>query len=136
MNILHDLFAVLLMIPSWVWISLAVAAKAITAFFMLWVFFLAVMHLQWADKTGRLARCAPIVQKMARVVLLLGQLQNLTLRWSFSILLFWDFELVKEWGISPQVERLANGPDGWQKERAIWWRDNVLKPFDEYGGHD
>ncbi len=138
--ILNDFIMFFAMIPWQVWLALGFLFNAVKWFAILWVFFLAVMHLKDADKNGVLATLDPRVQKAAYVVLAVGIIINLLVRVCFSWMVFGEipppFRYWGEWAVSAQVKRLCNEGDGWRQQRAFWWRDNVLKPFDLWGGHD
>lgn len=138
--VLNEFLMLFAMVPWWVWVGLGFLLNAAKWFVILWILFLAVMHLKDADRTGVLATLDPKIQKLARFVLAIGILVNLLVRVCFSWLIFWEipppFKRWGEWAVSAQVKRLCNEGSGWRQQRAFWWRDNVLKPFDLWGGHD
>ncbi len=137
MKTILDLFPFLGLVPLWVWISLGVLLRITEALFVLWVFFLAVMKLQDLDKSGELAKLHISVRIAARTVLIIGVVMNAFCRVCLTSVLFVDPPRWGEWGVSAQVKRLWT--DGgwwpWQKRWAIFWRDNVLGPFDATKRH-
>ncbi len=143
MNYIYIQFmALLATVPREVWLVTGFLLEAVKWFFILWVFFLAVMHLQDAQKTGVLATLHRNVQIAAQIVLYTGVTINLLVRVLFSWLLFWEVpppfnpRRWGEWAVSAQVKRLCNEGTGFRQQRAFWWRDNVLRPFDQWGGHN
>lgn len=101
----------------------------------LWVFFLAIMKLQDVRDDNVLKTLDPTIQKAAKLVLFLGALLNLLVRWTVACAIFGVFPKTSETGVSMLVARLRAGPEGWRKERAQWWTRNVLGPFDRSGRH-
>lgn len=113
--------------------------------FVLWILFLAVMHVRDARDDGTLARLHWSVKWAAYLVLAIGVVLNFFVRMTITCWLFWDGWTWGEWGVSPQVERLRkeaaelkddNEPIPLGHIVAIWFGDNYLKPFDKTGGHD
>ncbi len=127
-------------VPWQAWVVLGFLFNAAKWFFILWLFFLAVMKLRDVEKTGVLITLDIKMQYAARLVLLIGVTINLFVRVCFSWLVFWEvpppFKRWGEWAVSAQVKRLCNEGTGFRQQRAFWWRDNVLRPFDMWGGHD
>lgn len=115
---------------------------AVAVFYLLWVHFLAVMHLKDARDAvpSILAAVHKSVQILADIVLAVGVILNLLFRVFLSWLIFWEvpppFKYWGEWATSAQVKRLCNTGSGFRQRRAVWFRDNLLKPFDKSGGHD
>lgn len=136
----EQLLALLALVPWWAWAMAGFVVNFVKWFFILWVFFLAVMKLKDVEKSGVLATLHPNVQLAARTVLLIGVTINLFVRVCLSWLVFWEipppFKHWGEWAVSAQVKRLCNEGSGWRQQRAFFWRDNVLRPFDLWGGHD
>jgi len=123
-------------IPWWVWSALGFLLHAAKWLFILWILFLAVMKLQDVEKSGVLATLDPRVQKLARAVLIVGILYNAFVRVFLSWMIFWELPRWGEWAVSAQVKRLCNEGSGWRQERAEWWSDNMLGPFDATGRHN
>ena len=101
----------------------------------LWVFFLAIMKLQDVRDDGVLETLDPAIQSAAHVVLVLGSVLNLFVRWTVACLIFGVLPKTSEVGVSMLVARLRQGPAGWRQARAQWWTNNVLGPFDRSGRH-
>jgi len=139
-QLITNFWLVMAFVPWQVWAALGFLAQAVKWFAILWVFFLAVMKLRDVEKTGVLITLDRRVQIAARVVLAIGVTINLFVRVFFSWLVFLEvpppFKHWGEWAVSAQVKRLCNEGSGWRQQRAFWWRDNVLRPFDMWGGHD
>lgn len=140
MNALHSSYASFIAlfaaIPWQVWAALIFSLKAAQWFLTLWILFLAVMKLQDVDKSGVLATLDWRVQKLARLVLIIGLGVNAFVRVFLTWLVFLEWPRWGEWGVSAQVQRLwSSDAEGWRKERAKFWRDNVLGPFDATKRH-
>lgn len=101
----------------------------------LWILFLACMNLGDVRRSGVLATLHPFIQRAAMAVYAMGAAVNLLARHTVACLIFGVGWERGELGISALVDRLCDGPDGWQKDRALWWRKNVLGPFDPSGKH-
>ena len=96
----------------------------------LWMLFLATMNLNEAKNAGQLHGFALWA---GYTVLLEGLLWDAFIQFTFASLI-WG-EPPREWTVSGRVARLCAGPDGWRKDRAVWFRDTLLKLFDRSGGH-
>lgn len=108
------------------------ALSVFAAFFTLWILFLAVMHLKEARDSGVLAARPWVIRALAYMVLAVGVVFNLFVRVCLSWVIFWEIPRWGEWAVSAQVKRLCAAGN----TRAVWFRDNLLKPFDKSGGHD
>lgn len=118
------------------WLVPIVALIGFDMVFRLWVFFLAIMKLQDVRDDGVLETLDPWVQRAAQLVLVLGSLLNLLSRWTVACAIFGVIPKAGEVGISMLVKRLREGSPGWRQERAQWWTNNVLGPFDRSGRHN
>ncbi|MES2685494.1 MAG: hypothetical protein V4706_01665 [Pseudomonadota bacterium] len=110
--------------------ALCVVLGAILGMRYLWVLFLAVMNLQQTRDEGKLS---PFAKWSGYTVLAEGLVVDALIQFTVANLIWW--ERPQEWTVSGRVARLCNGPDGWRKVRAIWFRDTLLKSFDRSGGH-
>jgi len=107
--------------------------------FVLWILFLAVMHLRDARDAGTLAALHWSVLWAAYLVLAVGVALNFFVRQTITCWLFWDGWTWGEWGVSPQIERIRYQEGGAVTRGhrlAVWFGDNYLKPLDKTGGHD
>lgn len=115
-------------------------ALMLATFFMLWVFFLAVMKLRDIREAGKLK--GPILYP-AYVVLVVGYLLD-----AFSNLLLSIFVLEPprysgglsnwrkwEWTVSERTKRLALA-GAWRGKFSQWLRTIFMSPADARGGHD
>ena len=108
----------------------AMAAAALLATWLLWVFFLAVMHLQEARNAGRLTTWNT---RIGYSVLFVGYLLDFIVNMTFAVLLF--LELPRETTVSARIERLVLYGTGWRQTVAIWVRRTLLATFDPSGRH-
>lgn len=105
----------------------------------LWVYFLAVMHLRDAIEDGKVK--SRKVLYAAYCVLAFAYLLDMCFQWTLAFLLFRELPPTTadrpwiELTFSARVKRLASSADGWRRDRAIWYRDHVLSPFDRSGRH-
>lgn len=102
----------------------------IAAFWVLWVLFLAVMNLNEAKIAGTLSRA---VLAPAYLTLWIGLLVDFIVQVTFASVLW--LELPREATVSARVARLIKSGHGYRHDLAVWFRDNLLKPFDRSGGH-
>lgn len=108
----------------------AVAGAMLLATWLLWVFFLAVMHLQEARDAGRLTTWNT---RTGYSVLFVGYLLDFTVNMTFAVLLF--LELPHETTVSARIQRLVLYGTGWRQKVAIWIRSALLATFDPSGRH-
>lgn len=100
----------------------------VVTFYVLWVHFLAVMHLK--ERLDKLTKPALILGK---VTLFVGLL--LDLFWQvFPATILW-VELPKELTVSGRVQRLCKSGHGYRYNLAVWFKDNWLALFDPSGDH-
>lgn len=69
----------------------------------------------------------------AYLVLALGYIVDFIVQIGPASLLW--LELPKETTVSARVARLVRSGHGYRYKLAVWFRDNLLKLFDESGGH-
>lgn len=105
-------------------------AAGLLSFWVLWVLFLAVMNLQEAKDSNTLPR--PILIP-AYITLWVGLIVDLFVQLTFATIIW--LELPRELTVSGRVARLIESGGGYRKNLAIWFRNNMLKPFDRSGGH-
>ena len=112
---------------------------AIKLAWSLFVYFLAVMHLRDAIEDGKVK--SRKVLYVAYCVLVFAYLLDVCFQWTLAFLLFRErppFKAARPWlelTFSERTKRLAAGPNGWRRDRAIWYQNHVLSPFDRSGRH-
>lgn len=99
------------------------------AFWLLWVFYLAVMNLKRVRDTHGLSVAAKI---MGYPALYIGILLDFLVNVTVCTVLF--LELPKETLVTSRLQRHANGK-GWRKSLAIWFGAALLNDFDPSGNH-
>lgn len=103
---------------------------AVSSIWVLWVMYLACMNLMRARDTGTLTKPAYYFGLTVLYPgLLLDVLVNLFC--VTAILL----EIPKEWTVSSRVERHCETGQGWRKAVCLFFRLNLLAPFDTSGKH-
>jgi len=103
------------------------------AFAVLWVIYLAVMNLN--ERKDMLKGANKL---FGTVVFYLGLIWDFIVQVGPASLLW--VELPREMTVSARVARHCKAsPKGglplYRHKLALWFRDNLLKPFDESGGH-
>lgn len=106
------------------------ALYSLSAFWCLWVLFLAVMNLGQAKVEGKLHGFALYA---GYTVLGVGLLVDLVVQVLVASVLW--LELPRELTVSERVARLCKSGIGWRKDLALWFRRVLLAPFDRSGGH-
>lgn len=104
------------------------ATYAVLAFWLLWVFFLCVMLLD-----EHKANLKGFVRLLAYFTLAVGLSLDFLVQVGPASVLW--LELPKELTVSGRVKRLCATGGGYRYKLAIWFRDNLLAPFDKSGGH-
>jgi hypothetical protein len=112
-----------------------IALSVVATFYLLWVHYLAVMHLRDVRDDGRAdasKAMTPFAYKCGLVVLFIGELLDLA---GELLCTFIFVDLPRELTVSGRVKRLCL-TTGWRGSFARWFRDNFLSKFDRKGGHD
>lgn len=103
---------------------------AALAFWLLWVFFLAVMNLKQTLDEGRLTGFPLLMGYLTYgaglVIDFVVQVGPASLLW---------LELPREWTVSRRVSRLCREGHGYRYNLAFWFQQHMLAPFDRSGGH-
>lgn len=107
-----------------------IALYGIASLFGLWVLFLAVMNLKQARDAGKLHKAA---FAFGVPVLVVGYALDVFVQMTVAVVIF--AELPRELTVSGRVNRLIESGGGWRKREAEWFRDVLLAPFDQSGGH-
>jgi hypothetical protein len=100
------------------------------SFWLLWVFYLAVMNLKRAGDAGQLTKTAKI---MGFPVLFVGLLIDFLVNIFVASFIF--LELPQETLVTARLARHIKGPDSWRKKVAKWICSTLLDSFDPSGKH-
>lgn len=100
------------------------------AFWLLWVLFLAVMHLNDAKRAGTLRGFALYA---GYTVLAMGLLVDFVVQMTAATLLW--LEWPRELTVSGRVARLLVQGSGYRYRLARWFQRTLLAPFDASGEH-
>jgi hypothetical protein len=113
---------------------LATAAQTIAGgiftFYILWIFYLAVMSLTHAQKTGRLTRAS---RTLGLPILLIGYAADVLVNATLFSLLVWD--LPREYTVTQHINRLLRHGKPLQKTISHWVCHHLLDTFDPSGKH-
>jgi uncharacterized membrane protein len=101
----------------------------VTSFYILWVFFLAVMSLKRAKDAGTLSRHALV---LGTPVLIVGLLVDLLCNVLLSVIFL---EFPQEWTVTARLKRHKYSGRGWQQAFASALGDHLLDDFDPSGLH-
>ena len=108
---------------------LVILAKAFGSVYMLWVHYLAVMHLKEARDRGELVG---FVRYPSYLVLAVGLAWDFFVNVTVCTLMF--FELPREKTVTSRLKRHINS-EGWRSTVAAWICLNLLNRFDPSGNH-
>ena len=97
-------------------------------FYVTWFFFLAVMALASAQRSGRLS---PTAHALGLPMLWVGLALDFCTNMVASALFA---EFPKEFLLTVRCDRHLHDADGWRKKLAGWLCRNLLDPF-QSGGH-
>lgn len=112
------LYAILLF-PAYFVLSLSI----------LWVMYLAVMHLREARDAGKLSKESA---SLGMIVLAIGYLWDGWVNFTTMTVLFVEFP--KETTVTARLSRHIKG-EGWRKRVATWFCRELLNDFDPSGCH-
>jgi uncharacterized membrane protein YhaH (DUF805 family) len=98
-------------------------------FYILWIFYLAVMNLKRVRDLGLMSKTAKV---LGYPVLLVGYALDIFLNVTVMTLIL--FELPKETTISSRLKRHNRESTGWRKSVARWF-EPLLDPYDPSGDH-
>lgn len=109
--------------------SLAYLATSFVLIYALWIFYLAVMNLDRANKQGKLVKLAYV---FGMPVLFVGLFLDLLVNVFVMTPLL--FELPREFTVTARLKRHNRQSTGWRKRLAVWF-EPLLDPFDPSGDH-
>lgn len=110
-------------------IYLAYLLTSFFGFYLLWIFFLAVMNLKRVQDEGKLTKTA---YALGMPVLFVGLLLDLLVNtFVMTIILL---ELPQEYTVTARLKRHNRTSDDWRKSIAMWF-EPLLDPFDPSGDH-
>ena len=108
---------------------LGYVAYSLLAFWILWIFYLAVMNLSRARDAGTLSKSALYLGTPVLVIgLVLDFLINVFI---MSLVLF---ELPKEGTVTSRLKRHFKNSTGWRLTIVKWFK-SILDPYDPNGSH-
>lgn len=93
------------------------------------IFYLAVMKLRDAQKSGLLECVHVSVHRLGYAILFVGLVLDTLLNWILLTITFW--ELPKEFLSTTRIVRHKFRSYGWRHTQSVWWCRNWLTPFDE-----
>ena len=106
------------------------AAYGIGSIYVLWLFYLAVMHLARARENGTLSRPALY---LGYPLFLIGYLLDVFVQIVVMSVLF--FDIPRDWTVTGRMKRYINTETGWREAVAIWMCSHLLNAFDPDGKH-
>lgn len=110
-----------------------IAAAVVLSIHLLWVYFVAVMHLKHMQADGKLTGG---VKFMGYPALAVGLALDLAVHLVVGSVLFLELPARREWTLSARLWRLSNQDrDDWRKRLAIYLRTSILDPVDPSGIH-
>ncbi len=100
------------------------------AFYVLWLFYLAVMNLYRAKKAKQIS---DVALWLGYPILIIGALIDLMVNVLLMTLIFaeWPRELL----VTKRLERHVKVKQGWRSKLAYWTCHNLLNAFDPSGDH-
>lgn len=109
---------------------MVVLAYILLAFYVLWLFYLAVMNLYRAKKANQIS---VVALWLGYPILILGALLDLIVNVLLMTLVFneWPQELL----VTKRLERHVKAKQGWRSKLAYWICHNFLNAFDPSGDH-
>lgn len=108
---------------------LAYALLSLSAFYALWIFYLAVMNLSRTKKTGQLSTTALI---LGTPVLLVGYLLDFLV--NVFVMTAVLLELPQELTVTARLKRHHKESTGWRLAVVLWF-EPILDPYDPSGDH-
>lgn len=108
---------------------LLLALAVVLAFYVLWIFYLAVMNLKRVRDQGKLEKIAFI---LGYPLLLIGYALDIFL--NITVMTVILLELPRETTITSRLKRHNKQSSGWRKRVAMWF-EPILDPFDPSGNH-
>ena len=97
--------------------------------YLLWVHFVAIMHLMHMRADGLLTRSQKAIGYTALAV---GLVLDLAVQIAITPLFL---DLPREWTVSGRLWRLSNGKSGWRQRLALTLRTALLDTADPSGTH-
>lgn len=104
-------------------------AWALGGFYVLWLFYLAVMNLARAKRAGLLSKTASV---LGLPILLIGYLLDLLL--NVTVMTVVLIELPQETTVTARLKRHHLESTGWRLAVVLWF-EPLLDPYDPSGDH-
>lgn len=101
----------------------------IAAVYLLWLHFVAIMHLKHMRADGLLTRSQ---RAFGYPALVIGLVLDLAVQIAVTLVFL---ELPREWTVSGRLWRLSNGRAGWRQRLALTLRTALLDTADPSGTH-
>jgi hypothetical protein len=111
------------------WTVIAYPLYAFLVFWVLWVFYLAVMNLKRARDAGTLSKTAWV---FGMPVLLVGYALDIAVNLTLMSLILW--EPPKEFTMTARLKRHHKQSTGWRLAVVLWF-EPLLDPYDPGGDH-
>lgn len=109
------------------------AVMCVLVVHLLWVYFVAVMHLKHLKDDGKLTGG---VKVMGYPALIVGLVLDLIVHIIIGSVLFLELPARSEWTLSARLWRLSNQDSNtWRKRLALFLRQSLLDPVDPAGIH-
>lgn len=99
------------------------------SFYLLWLFYLAVMNLKRVKEMGLLH---PLALALGTPLLFIGLALDLFVNVLIMTIIL--LELPQETTVTSRLKRHNNSSTGWRKSIAVWF-EPLLDPFDPSGNH-
>ena len=98
---------------------------------LLWVFYLAIMHMKHIRDDGRLPEDSVL---MATGVLYIGLFQDFSYNVMWATLMFVDYP--RDWLVTGRLKKYKHdGVAAWRIKLTNWFARSMLDPFDPSGKH-
>lgn len=99
------------------------------SFYVLWIFYLAVMSLFRANEAGTLTKVTKI---FGYPILIVGTIIDFLVN---LLCTFFFFDFPKERMLTKRLDRYLTKGTGWRYNLALWICNNLLNMFDPSGTH-
>ena len=107
-----------------------IAIYALATVYLLWLFYVAVMHLKRCRDAGTLSKTA---LALGYPVLIVGYALDVFVQIVIASVLFLD--IPRDWTLTGRLKRYIAGPEGWRETVAVWMCSHLLNTFDPDGKH-
>lgn len=105
---------------------LAYSLVGVFCLFSLFVKFVALFAIEKLNRAGLLH---PHVKKAGLVLFVRGKVFDIFCNLFFAWIIFCQWPLKRGWTVTERIQRLVDGPEGWRKDKAVWYAVEVLNRF-------